>query len=52
LQGMPTPLVDIPPLRIVLTSIREPKTQRAIRPLTSLRRQGKHLRLVVTFFSC
>jgi hypothetical protein len=43
---MPTPLVYIPPLRMVLASIVEPKTQRAIRPPTSLKRRGMHLRLV------
>jgi hypothetical protein len=43
LLGMPTPLVDIPPLRMDLVSKREPRTQRAKRPLTSLRRRVRRL---------
>jgi hypothetical protein len=38
---MPTPLVDISPLRVILASMGEPWTQRAIRPPTSLRSKGK-----------
>jgi hypothetical protein len=47
LLEMPTPLVDIPPLRMDLASMGEPRTQRAIRPPTSLKRRRMRLWLVV-----
>jgi hypothetical protein len=42
LLGMPTQLVDTPLLRMDLVSMGEPRTQRAIRPSTYLRR-GRRL---------
>jgi hypothetical protein len=48
LLGMPTPLVDIPPLRMDLASKRGPRTQRAKSPPTSLRRRGRCLWLVAS----
>jgi hypothetical protein len=41
LLGVPTPLVFIHPLRMDLAFMGEPMTQRAIRPLTSLRKRGR-----------
>jgi hypothetical protein len=40
-------LVDIPLLRMVLTSKSEPKTKRAMRSPISLRKRGRHLWIVV-----
>jgi hypothetical protein len=47
LLGMPTPLVDIPLLRMVLASMGKLRTQKAISPPTSFRRRGRHLWLLV-----
>jgi hypothetical protein len=44
---MPSPLVDIPLLRMDLAFMWEPRTQRAIRPTTSLSRRERRLWLVV-----
>jgi Leucine-rich repeat (LRR) protein len=41
--GMPSPLVDIPPLMMDMVSKREPRTLRAKRSSTSQRRRGRHL---------
>jgi hypothetical protein len=43
---MPSPLVDIPSLRMDLVSKREPRTLRAKRSSTSQRTRGRHLWLV------
>jgi hypothetical protein len=49
LIGMPTPLVEIPLLRMDLASMGKPRTQRAISPPTSLRRRRLWLVVLILF---
>jgi hypothetical protein len=49
--GMPSPLVDIPPLMMDMVSKREPRTLRAKRSSTSQRRRGRQLWLVACILS-
>jgi hypothetical protein len=49
LIGMPTPLVEIPLLRMDLPTMGKPRTQRAISPPTSLRRRRLWLVVLILF---